>query len=95
VYEIGSCLTVSLAFDNYFDDAPTNSFDRGELYISVDGFPWFRLEVYDVTGFFEETVDLTPYLAGGADFQLRFRFLDETGANYGWYIDNVRLSGSR
>ena len=93
-YPIGSCQSVSMMFTQYFDDFPSNDFDRGELWIMVDGPPPELVGTYNVAGLAETTVDLTPFLMGGASFSLQFVFLDEDGGNYGWGIDNVQVVGT-
>jgi hypothetical protein len=91
---IGSCQSVSLMFDSYFDDQTRNEADRGELWITVDGPPAELIGTFDVAGLTESTIDLMPYLTGGMAFQLTFVFKDEEGGNYGWAIDNVQVTGA-
>lgn len=71
--------------------------DWGKLEVSADNGPWETL--FEITGaedqWFLREIALDDYCAGSCD-ELRFRFrmiTDETGSLFGWYIDDLAVTG--
>ena len=100
IYNVGSCNSVNLSFTHYFDDfgaATGKNLDKGEVSIAVDGPPWLLLSTYDSNpGKTSEPVslDLSNYVAGAEYFQLEFVWSDGGQGNYGWSVDNVKITGA-
>ncbi len=100
IYYVGACNAVNLTFTHYFDDfgaATGKTADRGEVSIAVDGPPYMVIGTYNSNpnkSFENASIDLTNYVVGAEYFQLEFVFADDNQGNYGWSIDDVKVTGA-
>ena len=92
-YRVGKCNGAVLTFDTDFRQEPSRD-DMAQIEIKTDVADWQVVETH-TADLVEEayTVDLTPYLDGAKEFQLRFYRNDDYGAWFFWSIDNVQVSG--
>jgi hypothetical protein len=92
-YQVGECVTAKLSFDSNFIQEDSLE-DIAQVEIKTDVADWQVVETYTENLISPaHSIDLSKYLSGASEFQLRFYYHDGDGHWFSWSIDNVKITG--
>ena len=95
VIDLSSYTTVYFSVQHFFSQyGDVDDSDFGYIEVSTDGSNWTPVATFGDSVQGSAMLDLSTELAGEANAQIRFRYMD--GGEWAWYwmIDNVEIKGS-